>query len=60
MKTNVVDNLALLLQALSLQILFQDCNNSDLMKELQNQDEIYLKEIIKNQQEILRILKKGE
>ena len=60
MKTNVVDNLALLLQALSLQILFQDCNNSDLMKELQNQDEIYLKEIIKNQQEILKILKKGE
>lgn len=60
MKTNVVDNLALLLQVLSLQILFQDCNNSDLMKELQNQDEIYLKEIIKNQQEILKILRKGE
>ena len=57
MKTNVVDNLALLLQALSLQILFQDCNNSDLMQELQKQDEIYLKEIIKNQQEILKILK---
>lgn len=54
---NRVDNLALLLQALSLQILFQDCNNSDLMQELQKQDEIYLKEIIKNQQEILKILK---
>ena len=60
MKSSSVDNLSLVLQALSLQILFQDCNNSDLMKELQNQDEIYLKEIIKNQQEILKILRKGE
>jgi len=53
-----VDNLSLLLQALSLEILFKDCNNSDLMQELQNQDEKYLKQIIKNQEEILSILRK--
>lgn len=53
-----VDNLSLLLQALSLEILFKDCNNSDLMQELQTQDEKYLKQIIKNQEEILSILRK--
>lgn len=55
-----VDNLSLLLQALSLEILFKDCNNSDLMQELQNQDEKYLKQIIKNQEEILSILRKEQ
>jgi len=57
MKSNVVDNLSLVLQALSLQILFQDYNNRDLMQELQTQDEKYLKQILKNQQEILKLLK---
>ena len=56
---NSVDNLSLLLQTISLQILFKDYNNSDLMKELQNQDEIYLKKIIKQNEEILRLLNKG-
>ena len=55
-----VDNLSLVLQALSLQILFEDYNNSDLMNELQTQDEIYLKRILKNQEEILEILKGKE
>lgn len=59
MKNSVVDNLSLVLQALSLQILFQDYNNSDLMQELQTQDEKYLKQILKNQEEILSLLKKG-
>lgn len=54
---NRIDNLSLILQALSLQILFQDYNNSDLMNELQSQDEKYLKQILKNQEEILKILK---
>ena len=54
---NKVDNLSLILQALSLEILFKDYNNSDLMQELQTQDEIYLKQILKNQEEILKILK---
>lgn len=56
MKNNTVDNLSLILQALSLQILFQDYNNSDLMQELQLQDEKYLKKIIEQNQEILNIL----
>ncbi len=57
MKSNVVDNLSLVLQVLSLQILFQDYNNCDLMNELQTQDEKYLKTIIKQNEEILTILK---
>ena len=54
---NRIDNLSLILQALSLQILFQDYNNTDLMSELYSQDEKYLKQILKNQEEILKILK---
>ena len=50
------DNLALILQALSLEILFRDYNNRDLMQELQMQDEKYLKEILNNQKKILEIL----
>jgi len=57
---NRVDNLALILQALSLQILFQDCNNTDLMQELQRQDSEYLEKIIKQNQEIIDLLKRGE
>lgn len=55
----MVDNLSLVLQALSLQILFQDYNNSDLMQELQSQDEKYLKKIIEQNDEILALLKEG-
>ena len=47
-----------MMMMLSLQILFQDYNNRDLMQELQTQDEKYLKQIIKNQEEILSILRK--
>ena len=57
MNNNIVNNLSLVLQALSLQILFQDFNNTDLMQELQKQDEEYLEKIIKNQEEILNFLK---
>ena len=57
MKNNTIDNLSLILQALSLQILFQDYNNSDLMQELQTQDEKYLKKIIEQNEEIISILK---
>ena len=60
MKSNVIDNLSLVLQALSLQILFQDFNNTDLMQELQNQDSNYLKKIIEQNEEILQILKRKE
>ena len=57
---NKVDNISLILQALSLQILFQDYNNSDLMQELQNQDSNYLQKIIRQNEEIIDLLKKGE
>ena len=54
---NKVDNLSLVLQALSLQILFKDYNHSDLMQELQTQDEVYLKKIIEQNEEIIKLLK---
>ena len=57
MNNNFSNNLSLMLQALSLQILFQDFNNSDLMQELQNQDNNYLEKIIQQNNEILSILK---
>ena len=57
---NIVDNLGLILQALSLEILFRDYNNTDLMQELQKQDTQYFDKIIKNQEEILQILKRKE
>ena len=57
MKNNTIDTVSLILQALSLEILFKDFNNSDLMQELQKQDTEYFQKIIKNQEEILKILK---
>lgn len=58
--TNPVDITSLILQALSLQILFRDYNNSDLMQELQKQDKEYLEKIIQNQQRILQLLGEGD
>ena len=55
---NQINNISLILQALSLQILFQDYNNKDLMNELQLQDEKYLKKIIKQNEEIIMLLKR--
>lgn len=54
---NCTNNIALILQALSLQILFQDYNNADLMQELQKQDSDYLEKIIKQNEEIIELLK---
>jgi len=48
---------SLILQILSLDLIYKDFNNSDLMQELQSQDERYLKKILKNQEEILKLLK---
>lgn len=59
MKNNTIDITSLLLQAISLEILFKDYNNSDLMKELQHQDSNYLEKIIDQNNEILELLKKG-
>lgn len=55
-----VDITALFLQALSLEILFKDYNNSDLMQELQRQDTEYFDKIIRNQEEILSLLRKED
>lgn len=60
MNNNVINNLSLLLQALSLEILFKDCNNTDLMQELQNQDRNYLEKIIKQNEEIINLLRKED
>ena len=60
MNNNVVDNLGLVLQALSLQILFRDYNNVDLMQELRLQDETYFKKIIEQNEEILTLLRKED
>ena len=57
---NRVDNLSLILQALSLEILFKDYNNVDLMNELQKQDKEYLEKIINQNNEILTLLRKEE
>ena len=57
---NKLDITSLFLQALSLEILFKDYNNGDLMNELQQQDEKYLKQILKNQEEILTLLREEE
>ena len=59
MNNNFANDLALILQALSLEILFKDYNNSDLMQELQRQDSDYLEKITKQNEEILKILKEG-
>lgn len=56
MNNNIVDNLSLVLQVLSLQILFDDCNNTDLMQELQRQDKEYLEKIIKQNEKIISLL----
>ncbi len=56
MKNNFIDIESLILQLISLQILFKDYNNSDLMQELQNQDEMYLKKIIEQNNKIINLL----
>ena len=57
MRNNAVDVTSLVLQIYNIILLMQDFNNSDLMQELQNQDEKYLKTIIQQNDEILNILK---
>jgi len=57
---NKLDSLSLVLQLLSLEILFKDYNNSDLMQELHLQDEVYLKKIMKQNEEILSLLRKED
>lgn len=57
---SIVENLGLVLQALSLEILFKDYNNRDLMQELQKQDTMYFEKIINQNEKIINLLKKGD
>lgn len=57
---NKVNNLSLVLQALSLIILFQDYNNVDLMQELKTQDNNYLNKIIEQNELIIKLLESGK
>ena len=58
MNNNRLDILGVLLQTLSLEILFKDFNNSDLMGELQHQNRDYLEKIIQQNEEIINLLRK--
>ena len=60
MNNNLINDLSFLLQLYNLEILLKDYNNSDLMQELQTQDEKYFKTIIKQNNEILSLLRKEE
>jgi len=54
---NNLDTTSLILQLYSVILLIQDYNNTDLMQELQKQDKEYLETILKNQKEIIQLLK---
>ena len=60
MRNNQLDLASLILQIYNLILLMQDFNNSDLMQELQKQDTEYFETIIKNQEEILSLLRKED
>ena len=51
---------SLILQLYSVILLLQDYNNRDLMQELQRQDSNYLEKIIKQNDEILNLLRKED
>lgn len=57
---NNVDEASLILQLYSLILLIRDFNNADLMRELQKQDTYYFEKLIKNQEEILNLLRKED
>ena len=59
MKNNL-DVTSLILQLYSVILLLQDYNKKDLMQELQIQDEKYLKTIIKQNEEIISLLRKED
>ena len=60
MNNNFVNNSSFLLQLYSVLLLLQDFNNTDLMQELQKQDSNYLEKIIKQNEEILTLIRKEE
>jgi len=56
---NPIENLSLVLQIISLELLFKDYNNSDLMQELQHQNRDYLEKIIEQNKQIISLLNEG-
>lgn len=52
-----MSNAANVSQLYSLYLLLQDASNDQIMKELSNQNEAYLKKIIEQNEEIIRLLK---
>ena len=56
MRNNSIDITALILQLYSVILLLLDYNNSDLMQELQNQDNNYFKKIIEQNEKIIQLL----
>ena len=56
---NNLDATSLILQLYSVILLLQDYKNNDLMNELRFQDEKYLKTIIQQNEEIIKLLTKG-
>lgn len=57
---NRIDLSSFILEVYSVYLLLQDFNNTDLMQELQRQDNEYFRKIIDNQEEILNLLRKEE
>lgn len=57
MNNNAVNNLSLVLGMINLELLLRDYNNTDLMDELQKQDNNYFETIINQNNEILKLLK---
>jgi hypothetical protein len=57
MRNNSIDITSLILQLYNLILLIQDYNNTDLMQELQRQDSEYLEKIIKQNEQIIALLK---
>lgn len=57
---NFINNSSFLLQLYSVMLLIQDFNNTDLMQELQNQDNNYLKKIIEQNEQIIDLLRKED
>ena len=56
MKNNL-DATSLILQILSFELLLKDCTNNSIMEELQRQDSEYLEKIIKQNEQIIALLK---
>ena len=57
---NFINNSSFLLQLYSVMLLIQDFNNTDLMQELQNQDNNYLQKIIEQNEQIIDLLRKED